>query len=110
MPNGNSSSVRKTSDEIESAIKHGRPRDQDHQRGDEIMRVEKFDDQLVAALRTLGFKVADDKETAEIEAEISIIHPAERKELLLQVTLPNGHLVVNISHSEIINAVEEDAS
>ena len=31
------------------------------------MRVEKFDDELIAALRALGFNVADDKETAEIE-------------------------------------------
>jgi hypothetical protein len=73
------------------------------------MRVEKFDDELIDALRTLGFKLADDKETAEIETEVSIIRPAEgRKALMLQIQLPNGaHLHFNISRTEITDLVEE---
>jgi len=72
------------------------------------MRVEKFDDELIAALRALGFNVADDKETAEIETEISVIHPEGRKDFWLQVQLPHGHLHLNISRAQIIDAVEED--
>ena len=75
-------------------------------------RVLKFDDELITALRTLGFTVADDNETAEIETQVIIIRPERSKDFWLQVQLKDySHLHVNISRSEIMAlAAEEEAS
>jgi len=75
------------------------------------MRVEKFDDELIAALRVLGFKVADDKESAEIDTEVSIMRPEGSKEFWLQVQFPNDvrhALRFNISRAEIMELVNDD--
>jgi len=73
------------------------------------MRVEKFDDELIAALRTLGFEVADDKEMAEIEAQVTIIRPKGSKDFWLEIQLKDySHFHFNISRSEIMDLVEEE--
>ena len=73
------------------------------------MRVEKFDDELIAALRTLGFEVADDKEMAEIEAQVTIMRPKGSKDFWLEIQLKDySHFHFNISRSEIIDLVETE--
>jgi hypothetical protein len=74
------------------------------------MRVEKFDDELIAALRTLGCEIAADKETAEIDVCISIKHPAHREDLSLEIQLPNRrHLRFDVTRKKIIDLAEEEA-
>jgi hypothetical protein len=60
------------------------------------MRVLKFDQKEVAALRAAGFDVADDKESASIAGEITIdvIHPhPPEHEFNLEIELPNGSIL-----------------
>jgi hypothetical protein len=73
------------------------------------MRVEKFDDQLIATLRALGFDIADDNESAEIEATVHIVQPQGRKDFLLQVQLKDYTVLsVSIPRVKIMNLVEEE--
>ena len=71
------------------------------------MRVLKFDDELITALRTLGFKVADDNETAEIQTQVTIIRPERGKDFWLEIQLKDySHFHFNIPRSEIMDLVE----
>jgi hypothetical protein len=73
------------------------------------MRVEKFDDELVDALRALGFTIADDKETATIKGDVAltIIRPAHTEGFDLDIDLPNGRsLHARLSRAAILRAVD----
>jgi hypothetical protein len=71
------------------------------------MRVEtkKFDDETITALRTLGFDVADDNESAEIEAKV-IIYSTGRAgpqgPLMLHIQFEDeSHWVFDIARTKI---------
>ena len=54
------------------------------------MRCLQFDEEVIRALRALGFTVEDDKESASVEATIGLIHPASDKCFWLSIDLPCG--------------------
>jgi hypothetical protein len=73
------------------------------------MRVEKFDEKMIATLRTLGFEISIDDEAAKIEATVHIVQPQGRKDFLLQVQLKDyTALGVSISRAKIMNLMEEE--
>jgi len=74
------------------------------------MRAQKFPKELLAALRKLGFAIADDEETAVLnEATVELFWPADRPSLLLTVNAPNGlWFSYNIRSQGIISDVMED--
>jgi hypothetical protein len=54
------------------------------------MRCLQFDKETIHALQVLGFDVEDDKESASVEATVSVIHPRNKKGFLLIIPLPSG--------------------
>jgi len=73
------------------------------------MRVLKFDQQELAALRALGFEIAADNESAETDARVGFIKPADTGELLLQIDLPGGEtLACDLSRTYILQAASAD--
>jgi len=72
------------------------------------MRVLKFDQQELAALRALGFEIAADNESAETDARVGFIKPADTGELL-QIDLPGGEtLACDLSRTYILQAASAD--
>lgn len=85
------------------------------------MKVEKFDQSLINALRTLGFDIEKDAEAASLGsvskdedivingARVEIIQPAGSDKLLLVITAPNGtSFTCNVKGKQIIRDVFED--
>jgi hypothetical protein len=73
------------------------------------MRVLKFDQQTIEALRALGFKIADDNE-AEINTHVTIgiIRPADMQmEFCLVLTLPTGPLACFTHRQKLLDAASE---
>jgi hypothetical protein len=54
------------------------------------MRVEKFTEKDIAALRKVGLQVHIDKEVAMATCEVQVIRWPGRKGLMLHVELPDG--------------------
>jgi hypothetical protein len=72
------------------------------------MRCKPFTAKESAALRTLGFALSDDRESAEIDVSafpsVSIIHPHGSRQLELSVSLPNGStLSAQLSPDQLID-------
>jgi hypothetical protein len=74
------------------------------------MRCNKFDQELMAALKTFGIDVEDDQEVATVEdVRLNIIWPADKNSMLLTIGLPNGSSFdCYVERARIMAALEED--
>jgi len=70
------------------------------------MRVLKFDQQVIEALKALGLEIADDNESADVVGEMRIeICQPNQKQFFLQINLPNGSsLNCDATPSQLLDA------
>jgi hypothetical protein len=66
------------------------------------MRCLQFDKETIHALQALGFNVEDDKESASMEATVSVIHPIRDKHLSVDIWLScGGTLHFELTHERV---------
>ena len=68
------------------------------------MRVDRFNDDEIAALKRAGFTIAEDSESANIEgASIGLIRRHDDPDFYLEITLPNHTMIgCTLRYDEII--------
>ena len=54
------------------------------------MRCNKFDQELIAALKTFGFDIEDENVATVEDVKLTILWPADKSSMLLTIDLPNG--------------------
>jgi hypothetical protein len=70
------------------------------------MRAKKFDEDLIAALNTLGFKIEDDQDAATAtDVQLILLWPTDK--LAITIELPNGRsFVAYVERTQIINRAD----
>jgi len=72
------------------------------------MKVLKLDKDAIAALKKLGFEVAEDNESVQGSCCVSMIHPDGNPKFLVEIATPNGgYLTCGFARDLIIAAALE---
>jgi hypothetical protein len=74
------------------------------------MRCKKFDEELIAALRSLGFDIEDDQEVATKVAQVAVIWPTGNTKLRIIINDAEGLPWIDVEREKIIEAASEAAS
>jgi hypothetical protein len=85
-------------------------RSQDDRAEEKAMRLLRFDRQADAALRTIGFNIEENGDVAKITGHmtISAVRSSDSDSLLLEIELPNGHLLDCKTSCAVLMEADDD--
>jgi hypothetical protein len=85
-------------------------RSQDDRAEEKAMRLLRFDRQADAALRTIGFNIEENGDVGKITGHmtISAVRSSDSDSLLLEIELPNGHLLDCKTSCAVLMEADDD--